>query len=164
MSSSGRHAFTTGEIINLMAVDIQRIVEYINIVNFVWSSPVQLVVTVILLWKQLGVASIAGLSVMIALIPFNGFITSRLQSLQKKVMNQKDKRSRMMSEILNGMKVLKLYAWEGAFGDKVAAIRAQEIKYLRYQAMWSTGVAFAFACAPFLVIINWIIGLEMLLV
>lgn len=154
MSSSGRHAFTTGEIINLMAVDVQRIVEYINIVNFVWSSPVQLVITVILLWKQLGVASIAGLSIMVALIPFNGFITSRLQALQKKVMNEKDKRSRMMSEILNGMKVLKLYAWEGAFGDKVSAIRAREIKFLRYQAMWSTGVAFAFACAPFLVIID----------
>ncbi|XP_015783925.1 multidrug resistance-associated protein 1 [Tetranychus urticae] len=151
LSSLGRRDFTTGEIVNLMAVDTQRIVDYVNIVNFVWSSPVQLVITVYLLWRQLGVSSIAGLAIMLILVPFNGLVTTKFKNCQLRLMKEKDARSKLVSEVLNGMKVLKLYAWEGAFGDIIASIRKNEIDALKMQAIWSAGITFAFACAPFLI-------------
>lgn len=137
-----------------MAVDTQRIVDYVNIVNFVWSSPVQLVITVYLLWRQLGVSSIAGLAIMLILVPFNGLVTTKFKNCQLRLMKEKDARSKLVSEVLNGMKVLKLYAWEGAFGDIIASIRKNEIDALKMQAIWSAGITFAFACAPFLVRLN----------
>lgn len=88
---------------------------------------------------------------MILLVPFNGFITYRLKTLQGRLMQQKDKRTKLMSEILNGIKVLKLYAWEGAFADQITEIRSKEMKALRGQAFLSSGIVFAFSCAPFFV-------------
>lgn len=151
MSSAARQSYTTGEIINLMAVDLDRIVEYVNIMNYLWFPPIQLIIAIFFLWRQLGVASIAGLAVVVILIPCNGYVAHRLEVLEDKILTQKDKRSKLMSEILNGMKVLKLYAWEGAFGDRVTAIRARELKYQRSDAFWETGIYFAFDCLPFLV-------------
>lgn len=119
--------------------------------NLIWSAPVQIVIALVLLYNQLGVASFAGLAVMLLLVPFNGFVTIRLKNFQAKLMQQKDKRSKLMGEILNGMKVLKLYAWENAFAEQVAEIRSKEIGALRSQAYLSAGVVFSFSCAPFLV-------------
>ena len=46
-------------------------------------------------------------------------------------MREKDERVRVITEILGGIKVLKLYAWEGSFTDKIDALRDKEIRYLK---------------------------------
>ena len=46
-------------------------------------------------------------------------------------MKDKDKRVKLMDEILNGIKVLKLYAWEPSFGEQVLDIRENEIRSLK---------------------------------
>lgn len=50
----------------------------------------------------------AGLGVMILLIPINGVLANTTKKLQLKQMKYKDKRVKMMNEILSGMKVLKI--------------------------------------------------------
>jgi len=151
LSSLGKKEFTTGEIVNLMAVDTQRIMDYVNMVNVFWSGPLQIGVALYLLWAQLGISVLAGIGVMILTLPFNAYISSRLRTRQVLVMKEKDKRIRMMNEILNGMKVLKLYAWENSFKDYVMKFRASEIIGLRAQAWLSGGLMFVFSSAPFLV-------------
>jgi len=61
----------------------------------------------------------SGLAVMILLIPLNALIAAQMKKLQVAQMKQKDKRTKLMDEILNGMKILKLYAWEKSFEEKV---------------------------------------------
>ncbi|XP_015781159.1 multidrug resistance-associated protein 1 [Tetranychus urticae] len=151
LSSHGKRAYTTGEIVNTMAIDAQRVIDYFGIVNIIWSAPLQLAITIYLLWRKLGVSSFIGLSVILLLVPYNGFVASRFQACQVALMKEKDSRSKLVSEVLNGMKVLKLYAWEGAFGDIVASIRKNEIKYLRSQALWLAGMTFPFTSLSFLV-------------
>ena len=51
----------------------------------------------------------------------------------------------------NGMKVLKLYAWELAFKDKVSAIRESELRVLKKAAYLGAVSTFTWVCAPFLV-------------
>ena len=46
-------------------------------------------------------------------------------------MREKDERVRVITEILGGIKVLKLYAWEGSFTDKIDTLRDKEIRYLK---------------------------------
>ena len=134
-----------------MAVDTQRIIDFVNVFNYTWTSPIQFAITIYLLWRQLGVSSIAGLILMVFLMPFNGFAFSRYQKLQNRLMKEKDKRTKLLSDILNGIKVLKLYAWESAFGDVVSSIRRNEVKALKSQALWGAWFIFTFSCAPFLV-------------
>ena len=46
-------------------------------------------------------------------------------------MREKDERVRVITEILGGIKVLKLYAWEGSFTHKIDGLRDKEIRYLK---------------------------------
>ncbi|VTJ51992.1 Hypothetical predicted protein [Marmota monax] len=66
-------------------------------------------------------------------------------------MKSKDSRIKLMNEILNGIKVLKLYAWELAFKDKVMAIRQEELKVLKKSAYLAAVGTFTWVCTPFLV-------------
>ena len=72
LSNDGRRDFSTGQIINMMSVDVQAIVDYILMINVVWSSPIQLLVCFYLLWQQLGIATLAGAATLILLVPVNG--------------------------------------------------------------------------------------------
>ena len=60
-----------------------------------------------------------GLAAMVLLGPINAIVAKQMKALQIAQMKNKDKRNKMMDEILNGMKILKLYAWEASFADKV---------------------------------------------
>lgn len=66
-------------------------------------------------------------------------------------MQHKDARIKLMNEILNGIKVLKLYAWETSFRDKVLAIRQKELNVLRKTAYLGAVSTMAWTSAPFLV-------------
>lgn len=66
-------------------------------------------------------------------------------------MKSKDNRIKLMNEILNGIKVLKLYAWELAFREKVLEIRRKELQVLKKSAYLAAMATFTWVCAPFLV-------------
>ena len=66
-------------------------------------------------------------------------------------MKSKDNRIKLMNEILNGIKVLKLYAWELAFKEKVLDIRQEELKVLKMSAYLAAVGTFTWVCTPFLV-------------
>ena len=66
-------------------------------------------------------------------------------------MKQKDARIKLMNEVLNGIKVLKLYAWELSFRDKINVIRNMELETLKKYAYLSAFGTFTWTCAPFVV-------------
>jgi ABC-type bacteriocin/lantibiotic exporter with double-glycine peptidase domain len=72
-----------------------------------------------------------GLAVMVLMIPMNSFVASKMKKYQKAQMLNKDKRVKLMDEVLNGIKVLKLYAWERSFSYKLHRIREEEIRALK---------------------------------
>lgn len=71
--------------------------------------------------------------------------------LQVEQMQYKDARIKLMNEILNGMKVLKLYAWELSFKEKILHIRQKELSVLRKSGYLSALSVMAWTSAPFLV-------------
>ena len=82
--------------------------------------------------------------------PFNMSVTVA-HLLQIRQMNHKDARIKTMNEVLNGIKVIKLYSWENYFIDAILEIRNLELKVLRSSAFLSAASAFTWTCAPFLV-------------
>lgn len=67
---------------------------------------------------------------MVLLIPVNSVVAKKMQQYQVAQMKKKDNRSRLMNEVLNGMKVVKLYAWEKHFKKEVNDLRADEMSQL----------------------------------
>ncbi|XP_059476483.1 multidrug resistance-associated protein 1 isoform X3 [Neocloeon triangulifer] len=151
LSNSARKESTVGEIVNLMSVDAQRFMDLTAYLNMLWSAPLQIGLSLYFLYQILGPSVFAGLAVMIILIPVNGFIANRIKTLQIRQMKNKDQRVKLMNEILSGIKVLKLYAWEPSFEQQILKIRDKEIEVLKQAAYLNAGTSFVWACAPFLV-------------
>lgn len=142
---------TVGEIVNLMSVDAQRFNDMINYFHDVWSGPVIMGIAIWLLYLQLDVAVFAGLGVMILMIPVSGVIYSRMEKLQVAQMAIKDERVKSMNEVLTGIKVLKLYAWEPSFEKLIANTRSKEMKILKKIAIFNAGSYFSWTVTPFFV-------------
>lgn len=151
LSPSGRKYFNTGEIVNIMSVDTQRVIEYVQIANLLWICPLQIGISMYLLWQHLQYGSFAGLFVMLLLLPFNAFIGAKMRRQQINLLHERDKRTKLMSEIINGIKVLKMYAWEPSLVQQINKFRTTEIANLQKQAYLSAGITFAFNSAPFFV-------------
>lgn len=65
-----------------MSVDTQRMMDYVQVVFLLWSAPLQIGIAIYLLWQQLGVATLGGLSVMIFMIPVNGIMSVFIRKYQ----------------------------------------------------------------------------------
>lgn len=133
-------------------IDTYRIVEIVRLINSMWALPLQMVISIYLLWQQLGIATLAGVAVMVILVPINGFVAMRLRELQSKLMAIKDKRIKLLNEVLSGIRVWKMYAWEQSFIQKIMKFRNDEIKKLVKRAFYSGFLIFSFTSAQTLVI------------
>nr|CAB3219629.1 multidrug resistance-associated protein 1-like [Phallusia mammillata] len=151
LSNAAKKESTVGEVVNLMSVDAQRFMDLMSYINIIWSGPFQIILAMYFLWLQLGPSVLAGLCVMIILIPINGLIASKAHKLQVRQMKHKDERIKLMNEVLNGIKVLKMYAWEMSFKEKLTSIRNLELGVLRSAAYLNAGASFTWVCAPFMV-------------
>ncbi|XP_054570748.1 multidrug resistance-associated protein 1 [Eptesicus fuscus] len=151
ITNSARKSSTVGEIVNLMSVDAQRFMDLTTYINMIWSAPLQVILALYFLWLNLGPSVLAGVAVMVLMVPLNAVMAMKTKTYQVAHMKSKDSRIKLMNEILNGIKVLKLYAWELAFKDKVLAIRREELKVLKKSAYLAAVGTFTWVCTPFLV-------------
>lgn len=151
LSNDSKQTFSSGDIVNMIMVDTQRIVDFIITANILWAAPVQIVVGMYLLWQQLNIASLAGMAFMACVIPVNIFITNRIKTIQAKMMAVKDERSKLMDETLNGIKLIKLSAWETFFEQKICAFRNIETKHLKRYAITQAFMMFFFSSSSFFV-------------
>jgi len=152
LSNEGRSSKSTGDIVNYMAVDAQRLQDLTQFAQQLWSAPFQITLCMLSLYQLVGWSMLAGIGVMIFMIPINGFIARYMKNLQKQQMKNKDARSRLIAEIVNNMKSIKLYAWGAAFMNKLNYIRNdQELKNLRKIGAGQAVANFTWSTTPFLV-------------
>jgi len=152
LSSEGRSAKTTGDIVNHMAVDQQRISDLTQFGTQLLSAPFQIVLCMLSLYQLVGLSMFAGVGVMILMIPLNGVIARIMKKLQIIQMKNKDSRTRLMTEILNNIKSIKLYAWNTAFMNKLSHIRNDlELNTLRKIGATQSVANFTWQSTPFLV-------------
>lgn len=152
LSNEGRASKTTGDIVNYMAVDTQRLQDLAQYGQQLWSAPFQIILCMLSLYQLLGWSMFAGVAAMIIMIPVNGVIARLMKTLQKEQMKNKDARTRLMTEILNNMKSIKLYAWTTAFINRLNHIRNdQELKTLRKIGATQAFSNFTWSTTPFLV-------------
>ncbi|CAB1343381.1 unnamed protein product, partial [Coregonus sp. 'balchen'] len=151
VSNDARKESTVGETVNLMSADAQRFNDVVNFIHLLWSCPLQIALAIVFLWIELGPAVLAGLAVMVLMVPINGLLATKSRTFQIENMKYKDKRMKIVNEMLNGIKILKLYAWEPSFQNQVMGIREQELGVMRKFAYLSSVSTFIFSCAPALV-------------
>lgn len=88
MSNDNRKESTVGETVNLMSADAQRFNDVTNFIHLLWSCPVQIVISIVFLWLELGPSVLAGLAVMVLMVPINGLLATKARKLQVSKMNK----------------------------------------------------------------------------
>lgn len=151
LSNTSRRESTLGEIVNLMAIDSQCLSDAILYLNLSIAAPLIIAIAIGELWQILGPSALAGLTVLILLIPANSILANKIKILQVTQMEHKDSRIKLITEIISGIKVLKLYAWEVSFAAQVDSIRNSEIKVMKKIAFIQALLSFVFSTTPYFV-------------
>ncbi|CAE6457349.1 unnamed protein product [Rhizoctonia solani] len=121
-----------GDVVNLMSVDATRLQDLCTYGLIAISGPLQIILAFASLYNLLGWPAFVGVAIMIISLPLNTFIARVLKKMQGEQMKNRDKRTRLMSELLNNIKSIKLYAWEDSFIRRILTVRnEQELKMLR---------------------------------
>ncbi|ORY22828.1 ABC transporter type 1, transmembrane domain-containing protein [Naematelia encephala] len=94
-------------------------------------QPLQIVVGIALLIYTLGYSALVGLAVLVASTPIQGFMFVRMITYRQAQMKVVDQRVRLLSEIINNIRAVKMYAYENFFAGRVTALREQELAKLR---------------------------------
>uniref|UniRef100_A0A8C7QWB8 ABC-type glutathione-S-conjugate transporter n=1 Tax=Oncorhynchus mykiss TaxID=8022 RepID=A0A8C7QWB8_ONCMY len=150
INSASRRTCTVGEIVNLVSADTQKLMDFVVYFNAVWLAPIEIALCLFFLWQHLGPSALAGIATVILIFPLNGFIAKKRSKLQVQ-MKFMDGRIKLMNEILNGIKILKFYAWEKAFLEQVLGYREKELKALKKsQILYSISIA-SFNSSTFLI-------------
>uniref|UniRef100_A0A8C2GUE0 ABC-type glutathione-S-conjugate transporter n=1 Tax=Cyprinus carpio TaxID=7962 RepID=A0A8C2GUE0_CYPCA len=150
VNSAARRTCTVGEIVNLVSADTQKLMDFVVYFNAVWLAPIEVTLCLFFLWQHLGPSALAGIATVIFIFPLNGFIARQRSKLQVQ-MKYMDGRVKLMNEILNGIKILKFYAWEKAFLEQVLGYREKELKTLKKsQILYSVSLA-SFNSSSFLI-------------
>ncbi len=121
---------SVGSTVNLVANDAQRLLESMQYFMFLVSAPVTSLVVLVAMWLLLGPSVLAGFGATLIVLWFGLAMGKYNASIRRATVKITDKRVRLMNELLNGIKLVKLYAWEGAFAEKVQDVRAQETSSL----------------------------------
>jgi ATP-binding cassette subfamily C (CFTR/MRP) protein 1 len=147
-------AQSTGKIVTLMSNDAQKIQEVMVTIHAVWSSPLIIVVILGLLYREVQWACFVGLAVMMLLVPMTAFIGKRLGLYRREIVSWTDKRTSIMSEVINGMRVIKFYDLEEPFKKMAGTFRNEEAKRMLRIAWLQGGFGLVLFVGPVLVAVS----------
>lgn len=105
LSPVSRRTATVGEIVNLMQVNTQVFADLMANIQLVTSIPTQLFFAVALLYYFVGYAAFAALGVVVCILPCLGLVAVFLEKYESGKLGIKDSRLKLISEVLNGIKV-----------------------------------------------------------
>uniref|UniRef100_A0A670KI46 ATP binding cassette subfamily C member 9 n=1 Tax=Podarcis muralis TaxID=64176 RepID=A0A670KI46_PODMU len=139
---------TLGQINNLVAIETNQLMWFLFLCPNLWAMPVQIIMGVILLYNLLGQSALVGAAVIVLLAPIQYFIATKLAEAQKSTLDYSTERLKKTNEILKGIKLLKLYAWEHIFCRSVEETRVKELTSLKTFALYTSLSIFMNAAIP----------------
>ena len=114
---------TSGNTINLVSNDAQKIEKSLNQMGMVLYAPFELVIRSVILWYLIGWQALTGTGMFYCLVAFQVLVARKVASLREKAASFTDERLIVMSEIVSGIRAVKMYAWEWNFRDLVRDLR-----------------------------------------
>ena len=109
ISSNGRAATSTGQIVNLMSNDTTQLQRFLQFAGMITVAPLQIIISLVLIYGQVGNATWVGVGFMLFLAPVNIVVFSIVSTMRRKVLKYSDLRVKMMNEILSGIRIIKFY-------------------------------------------------------
>uniref|UniRef100_A0A8C6D2E6 Multidrug resistance-associated protein 4-like n=1 Tax=Moschus moschiferus TaxID=68415 RepID=A0A8C6D2E6_MOSMO len=157
LRSSAMGKTTTGQIVNLLSNDVNRFDQVTMFFHYLWVGPLQAIAVTTLLWMEIGMGCLAGMAVLIILLLLQSCIGKLFSSLRSKTAALTDNRIRTMSEVITGIRTIKMNAWEKSFIDLITRLRSKEISMiLKSSYLRGMNLASFFAVSKIMIFVTFI--------
>ncbi|KAM9674352.1 ATP-binding cassette sub-family C member 4-like isoform 2-T2 [Dama dama] len=157
LSSSAMGKTTTGQIVNLLSNDVNRFDQVTIFLHYLWVGPLQAIAVTALLWMEIGISCLAGMAVLVILLLLQSCFGKLFSSLRSKTAALTDDRIRTMSEVITGIRAIKMNAWEKSFIDLMTRLRKKEIsKILRTSYLRGMNLASLFTVSKIMIFVTFI--------
>uniref|UniRef100_A0A3P8SC25 Cystic fibrosis transmembrane conductance regulator n=1 Tax=Amphiprion percula TaxID=161767 RepID=A0A3P8SC25_AMPPE len=156
LSSSAMGKTTTGQIVNLLSNDVNRFDDVTIFLHFLWVGPLQAAVVVGLLWLEIGPSCLAGMVVLMFLMPTQTMVGRLFSKFRSQTAVLTDSRIHTMNEVVSGIRIIKMYAWEKPFAALVSDIRRKEIsKIMKSSYLRGLNMASFFCASKIIVFVTF---------
>eukprot|EP00667_Euglena_gracilis_P000579 EG_transcript_579 len=142
---------TAGSINSHMSVDTTAVADMLDLIFYCFTVPVQLLITVYLLYINIGWAGPASLLVVLVVMPVQFVVGKMSAAAQKKVLVHNDARLKLLNELLQGIRIVKFYAWEPLFLGRISAKRDEQLHSLMTRKLWGAGTTVLSISTPSLI-------------
>jgi ABC-type multidrug transport system fused ATPase/permease subunit len=130
LTNAARMKSSVGNVTNLMAIDAEKLLLAVQFLNFLWHGPCAFFLSLVALYFEVGPSAIAGFALLAMLIPLQKTLSKSIGSSRRQISKASDRRVQRMSEILQGIRCLKLLSWEFNMVKKVQEDREEELKHI----------------------------------
>lgn len=138
LTPQGRAGLTTGELTTLVAVDTQKLYEVTQEANMIWSLPLSVLLVTVFLITIMGAVTLIGILILLMFVPLASFVTNKMLQVRQERVKVTEKRIEIASNMLQGMKTVKLNNYEKNYLDKATSVRNEELRLLRKElAIWA---------------------------
>uniref|UniRef100_A0A182J5C3 Uncharacterized protein n=1 Tax=Anopheles atroparvus TaxID=41427 RepID=A0A182J5C3_ANOAO len=133
MSKKAAGQTPAGYMINLLSNDVSRLDYGFIYVHYVWVLPFQACFTCYLIWRRVQWAAIVGVvGLLVKTIPVQTGLSRLSSVIRMRVAKKTDQRVGIMNELIQGIQVIKMYAWEKPFQKVVSIARKKEVRQIRW--------------------------------
>ncbi|PWN51467.1 putative ABC transporter [Violaceomyces palustris] len=155
--SRSANRLSVGKLVTFISSDVTRIDYSCQFFHMAWTCAVQVLICIALLIWSLGYSSLPGIAILILFSPIQTQLTKRLFSLRKRSMIWTERRNKAIDECISGIRLIKQFAWESHYLQKVRQLRVKEMAFLRNRLfLRSFNLALAFATPTLASVISFI--------
>ena len=131
LTSASRMQNSIGQTTNLMSIDAEKLFLSVQFLHFIWHGPVANVLVMLLIIQDVGVGpGLLGLASQLALLPIQNYLAESIGRVRREMVKHTDERVKLMNEILQAIRVIKMYAWERPMEQRIIDVRRKELKCL----------------------------------
>ncbi|CAG9817707.1 unnamed protein product [Phaedon cochleariae] len=132
LSQTAVAANPPGKLVNLLSNDVSRFDAASVLIHQIWIGPLSAIVILFLIFQEVGLSGTAGVVIIMGMLPLQGYVGKLTAGYRRKIAMKTDERVRLMDEVVGGIQVIKMYAWENPFAKLIALARLAEIKIIRW--------------------------------
>lgn len=123
--------WNNGRITALMSIDVDRVNLAMGMFHMIWTAPISIIVTLVLLLVNLGYSCLSGYALLVIGMPFLTVAVRSLIVRRRNINKITDQRVSLTQEILQAVRFVKYFGWESSFLTRLKEIRGQEIRSIQ---------------------------------
>lgn len=150
LSGKARVDHSIGQITTMISTDATRLDTFAALMNYIWIAPIQIAICIGLLIHNLGVSALVGLGVLIFSFPIQTIFIVIIMEQRKKGVKITDSKIRLVTEVLQGIRLIKLFAWEEFYKQQIIHLRTREVATLKKVMVANASLMAMFTFAPVL--------------